>query len=199
MRYGFLLILLIGVAIALYLWSKDVSTKMPLMKQGDIDARQIAGRGNDGAPATDAISVDPVNDASGKFTGVKITAIDATGVLPLFWGLQVNDVIVGAEGMKFTDIGMDDTKSVKDWILRTYQAQQALDLIRNGQRIRLEGNPNHPGAVPFGQGTTASPTATPSNPTATPAPAPARPPQAPASPFDQVNKLKDQVETVPTH
>jgi hypothetical protein len=136
MAFG-LVSLLVTIGIIALLMS---NVSIPIIQAGNEtrkDAQQIAGLDPSGVPAHEFFKVSEVRTSGGRFEGIQVTSVDPRGALPKYYGLMVGDVIVGANNMKFEDVGMAEAPAAKNWVLDAYQKQWDLNVIRNGQKITL--------------------------------------------------------------
>src|SRR5439155_9132619 len=111
--------------------------------------------------ARKSISSDAESSAGRMNTGI-VTAIDTSGPMATYFGLQTGDSIVeispqGGALMAVKD--MNSAEEAKDQLLSAYQNSQPITIVRDGKRMTLPAKP----AAAAGAGTppTANPTATP--------------------------------------
>lgn len=142
-----LLGLLVVVAIAMVWFSE---TQIPVAKRGaeaQNEARQIAGYGQDGRPATASITV------QGKTRGNTMTAllvadIEPGGTMQKVYGLQKDDEIIQM-GEQTMDMMLNDEKLAEARLLEAFQGSRPLIVRRGGQTLTLTPN-GGPAANPAG-------------------------------------------------
>src|SRR3954453_21558192 len=120
MRAAFGLVsLLVVVAIILILFSMY---SIPAAKQGKVaqnQAQQIAGRDEDNAPVTDAITLD-AQDRNGRMEGAIVTSIVPGSAIDTHYGFQPGDVILEMGQLTVRDY-MSSADEAKDFLLKAYQ------------------------------------------------------------------------------
>ena len=165
MRAAFGLVsLLVVVAIILILFSMY---SIPAAKRGKVaqeQARQIAGRDEDNAPVTDAVTLD-AKDRNGKMEGAVVTSITPGSALQKRYGLQNGDVILEMGPLSVKE-NMSSASEAKDFLLDAYQKDQAVVVMRGSERFTLPQDMARaaaatarapaPGANPNPEGTQAS-------------------------------------------
>src|SRR4051812_44607202 len=136
MRAAFGLVsLLVVVAIILILFSMY---SIPAAKQGKVaqnQARQIAGRDEDNAPVTDAVTLD-AQDRNGRMEGAVVTSIVPNSALQQRYGLQNGDVILEM-GPLSVKTNMSSPSEAKDFLLDAYQKSQPVVVMRGSERFTL--------------------------------------------------------------
>src|SRR4051812_34082576 len=136
MRAAFGLVsLLVVVAIILILFSMY---SIPAAKQGKVaqnQARQIAGRDEDNAPVTDAVTLD-AQDRNGRMEGAVVTSIIPNSALQQRYGLQNGDVILEM-GPLSVKTNMGSPSEAKDFLLDAYQKSQPVVVMRGSERLTL--------------------------------------------------------------
>lgn len=149
-------------------------TQVPVIQTGEKakdQARQIAGRSQDGTPAMNTFKTE------GKFRGGTLEALTVTDVSPggamAEYGLQKGDQIISVDGQKIGEISVDDPETAKAMVVQHgFQANLPIVVRRGAQEITL-------------------PDRNPSNGTAGAASAPSRTPQQP-----QDNSLQGQMKNI---
>ena len=135
MRMAFGLVsLLVTLAIILMLFR----TQAPMLKEGkkaQDQARQMAGRDEDGARVTDAVMLD-ANDRGGKMESVVVTDIKDDSALQQRYGLQKGDVIVEMGPLAVRG-QMHSPEEAKDMLQDAYQKNYNLVVIRGFDRLTL--------------------------------------------------------------
>lgn len=136
MRAAFGLVsLLVVVAIILILFSMY---SIPAAKRGKVaqnQARQIAGRDEDNAPVTDAVTLD-AQDRNGRMEGAVVTSIVPNSALQQRYGLQNGDVILEM-GPLSVKTNMSSASEAKDFLLDAYQKSQPVVVMRGSERLTL--------------------------------------------------------------
>src|SRR5436309_236066 len=95
--------------------------------------QQIAGQDTDGQDARTTISLDG-ETSGGKMNSVVVTAIDTTGAMARYFGLQKGDSIVEIapqNGAMMPVKEMDSASAAKDELLSAYQNSQQIIVVRN--------------------------------------------------------------------
>jgi hypothetical protein len=102
-------------------------------------ARQIAGRDVNNAPATDSITL-ASEDANGRMTGVLVTSVTPGGAMDKHFGLKRNDTIVEigmGHGLLQPVNQMSTAGEARDALLTAYEQSQSIVVIRDEKRITL--------------------------------------------------------------
>ncbi len=98
--------------------------------------RQWSGLDSDGRSALDSITLKPVGPAE-QIQGLQVSAIDPRGVMATHYGLRVNDIITGTQGLKLSDLGGDDFNSLCAQVREAYARNATLTVQRGGEEITL--------------------------------------------------------------
>src|SRR6188768_31926 len=94
MRVAFGLVsLLVVVAIILLVFSMYEAPVLKRGKSAQDDARQIAGRDEDNAPVTDAITLD-AKDRNGQMLAAVVTSVTPGSTIEKHYGIQKGDEIL---------------------------------------------------------------------------------------------------------
>ena len=195
MRMAFGLVSLL-VTLAIILWIFK-TYEAPVLKEGkkaQDQARQIAGRDEEGAPVTDAIKLD-AQDRNGKMESVLVTDITPNSALQQRYGLQKGDVILQMGELTVRD-SMSSPDEAKDFLLKAYQEGRNLVVIRGWDKLTL---PMPPGSAPVAAAATAKPTGPGEQADATATPNKAKEPEqaAPApKPRDNRGALERQLDLI---
>ncbi len=106
-------------------------------KQKDV-VRQIAGQDEQGAPATESIKL-ASESPGGKLSSVLVTQLTPGGVMETHYGLKRNDSIVqmGSRGFMQDVREMGSVGAAKENLLRAYQENQPIVVIRDEKKITL--------------------------------------------------------------
>ena len=180
MRMAFGLVsLLVVLAIVMLLFS---TYEAPMLKRGKAaqdDARHIAGRDENNAPVTDAITLD-AQDRNGRMEGAVVTSITPGSAIQQHFGLQNGDVILTMGPLSVKE-NMSSAGEAKDFLLDAYQKQQPLTVLRGFERITLPMDPAVASAAAAAQATPApAARAAPGDASQASAPAEAAPQEKPA-------------------
>ena len=143
MRMAFGLVgLLVTLAIILMLFK----TQAPALKAGkkaQDQARQMVGRDEDGNRVTDAVTLD-ARDRAGKMESVVVSDITPNSAIQQRYGLQKGDVIIQMGDLNVRD-NMSSPEEAKDFLLKAYQDNREVVVIRGWDKLTL---PMGPGAAP---------------------------------------------------
>ena len=168
MRIAFGLVsLLVVLGIIMLLFS---TYSAPMLKKGKTaqdDARQIAGRDENNAPVTDAVTLDG-QDRNGRMVGAVVADIVAGSTLQSHYGLQKGDVIMEMGPLSVKD-HMGSPSEAKDFLLDAYQKQQPLIVMRGSERLALPEDPMFGRTAAAAPSPTAPPTGSPDASAAAPA------------------------------
>jgi hypothetical protein len=144
MRMAFGLVsLLVTLAIILMLFR---SVQAPMLKEGkkaQDQARQMAGRDEDGQRVTNAVTLDS-QDKGGKMESVVVTDITPNSALQQRYGLQKGDVILEM-GPLVVRGNMSSPDEAKDMLQDAFQKNYNLVVIRGWDKLTL---PMPEGAAP---------------------------------------------------
>jgi hypothetical protein len=177
---GGLVGLLIVAFFIISMQAETASTVIPAGEQARKQAEQIAGRGPNGRPASESITLEPVY-RNGQLQSLVVRNIDATGPMAAYFGLKVGDQITQIGPL---EVRGNDAETAKAEVAGEYQRQWPLVIQRNNQEMKL------PAATP--------PSAAQAN---QPAPQPAAAPSS-ENRTDHRSPLQRQLDTVrniPTH
>jgi hypothetical protein len=133
------LLVTLGVIVWVIIVTMPATEKaVTTVKQQKDVVRQIAGQDAQGARATDSIKLAP-ETSGGKLTSVLVTQVAPGGVMETHYGLKRNDSIVqmGSQGYMQDVKEMVSVESAKDSLLRSYQENQPIVVIRDEKRITL--------------------------------------------------------------
>jgi len=140
MRVAFGLVsLLVVVAIILLVFSMY---KAPVLKRGKSaqdDARQIAGRDEDNAPVTDAITLD-AKDRNGQMLAAVVTSVTPGSTIEKHYGIQKGDEIL-VLGQLTVKGNMQSADEAKDYLLYAYQRNEPVVVMRGSQKLTLPMDP----------------------------------------------------------
>jgi hypothetical protein len=136
MRVAFGLVsLLVVLAIILLVFN---FYEAPMLKQSKTtrqQAQQIAGRDEDNAPVTDAITLD-AQDRNGRMEGAVVTDIVANSALQQKYGLQKGDVILELGDLPVKEY-MSSPGEAKDFLLKAYQENRPVVVMRGPVKLSL--------------------------------------------------------------
>ena len=148
MRIGIGLVSLLVVVAIVLIWFKN--TQIPVIEKGQEtkkEAQQISGRGPDGLPASQSVKLD-AKMKNNQIESLVVTDVTPGGAMDQYFGLQKGDEIVkvGDLDVKGHPLG----EGVDAAVFEAAQRQQALVVVRNGQRVELTpkpvgGRPGQPG------------------------------------------------------
>src|SRR3954447_22221854 len=120
MRMAFGLVsLLVVLAIILLLFSVYEAPMLKQTKSTRQQAQQIAGRDEDNAPVTDAITLD-AKDRNGRMEGAVVTDVVAGSAIQVKYGLQKGDVILELGDLTVKEY-MSSPGEAKDFLLKACQ------------------------------------------------------------------------------
>jgi hypothetical protein len=108
-------------------------------------AEQLAGRDASGMRVQDSITLDP-QTSGGRLNSILVTDIVADGPMARYYGLKRNDSIIQVGPMQVRDFS--DPSMAKDMIYESYQRQQQLVIVRNGQQLTLPQQPANNAPAP---------------------------------------------------
>jgi hypothetical protein len=136
MRVAFGLVsLLVVVAIILLMFS---FYQAPMIKKGVSardEARQLAGRDEDNAPVTDAITLD-AQDKGGRMEGAVVTSVVPGSAIEKRYGFKNGDVILELGPLTVRD-HMNSPEEARDFLLDAYQKSQPVVVLRGWERLTL--------------------------------------------------------------
>jgi hypothetical protein len=140
MRMAFGLVsLLVVLGIVMLLFSIYEAPVLKRGKSAQDDARAIAGRDENNAPVTDAVTLD-AQDRNGRMEGAVVTSITPGSALEQRFGLQNGDVILSMGPLSVRD-NMSSAGEAKDFLLDAYQKNQQLVVMRGFERVTLPMDP----------------------------------------------------------
>ena len=203
MRIAFGLVsLLVVLGIIMLLFSTYQAPMLKKGKRAQDDARQIAGRDENNAPVTDAVTLD-AQDRNGRMVGAVVANITPGSTLQNHYGLQKGDVIMDMGPLSVKD-HMGSPSEARDFLLDAYQKQQPLVVMRGWERLTLPLDPAVAAAAPAAPSPTApvpgtdasAPAASPPSPDASPAAT--QQPQQPANkpPQKKPGGLEGQLDAI---
>jgi S1-C subfamily serine protease len=135
MRAGFLLLsLLVVVGIMLVMYRTYSLPAVQVGQQAEQAAQQMTGRDANGVAAYKSYKAQ-VHLRGPQFDGIEITDLTPGGPMDTYYGLKVNDVVVGISGNNVTTFG--DYDSAKGQLDQAYQSAAQLSVIRDGNTITL--------------------------------------------------------------
>lgn len=136
MRMAFGLVsLLVVIAIILVAFSMYTA---PVAKQGkktQDQARQIAGRDEEGNNATDSITLQE-QESGGKTTGILVADVKPGGVMEKHFGFQKGDVILQIGPLTAKD-NFASAGEAKDFLLDAYQRGNNVVVMRGWDQVTL--------------------------------------------------------------
>ena len=136
MRMAFGLVsLLVVLGIIMLLFS---TYQAPMLKQGKTmrdDAQQLAGRDENNAPVTHAVTLD-AQDRAGKMEAAVVTGIVGGSTLETHYGLQKGDLIVQL-GQVAVKGNIHSADEAKDFLLYAYQRNEPVVVLRGGEQLTL--------------------------------------------------------------
>ncbi len=100
---------------------------------------------NSGMRVQDSITLDPQTNG-GRLNSILVTDIVADGPMARYYGLKRNDSIIQVGPMQVRDFS--DPSMAKDMIYESYQRQQQLVIVRNGQQLTLPQQPANNAPAP---------------------------------------------------
>ena len=197
MRMAFGLVsLLVTLAIILFIFKFFEAPVIKEGKKAQDQARQIAGRDENGENVTNAVTLD-AQDRNGKMESVVVTDIIPNSALQQRYGLQKGDIILQMGELTVRD-SMSSPDEAKDFLLKAFQESRNLVVIRGWDRLTL---PMPEGATPEPAPAAVSADAKTraAQPDAAQASAPQKNPQQPASspkPRDNRGALERQLDLI---
>jgi hypothetical protein len=136
MRVAFGLVsLLVVLAIILLVFNFYEAPMLKSSKTTRQQAQQIAGRDEDNAPVTDAITLD-AQDRNGRMEGAVVTDVVANSAIQQKYGLQKGDVIVELGDLTVKDY-MSSPGEAKDFLLKAYQENKPVVVMRGPMKLSL--------------------------------------------------------------
>ena len=140
MRMAFGLVsLLVVFAIIMLVFSMY---EAPVLKRGKTamdDARALAGRDEDNAPVTDAITLD-AKDRNGRMEAAVVTSITPGSALEKRYGLRAGDEIIqlGPLAIRGTIQSADEAK---DFLHSSFQRNEPVVVVRGFEQLTLPLDP----------------------------------------------------------
>jgi hypothetical protein len=166
----------------------------PMLKKGKAtqdQARQIAGRDEDNAPVTDAITLD-AKDRNGQMEAAVVTSVVPGSTIQTHYGLQNGDVLL-VLGQLTVKGNMSSPEEAKDYLLYAYQRSEPVVILRGGEKLTL---PLEPGAPGTAAAAAAAPTTTTADGSPTPTdgqlPAQTKPPKKPGGLEGQLDLIRNR-------
>lgn len=192
MRAAFGLVgLLVVVGIIMLLFSTYSLPVAKRGKQAQDQVREIAGRDENNAPVTDAITLD-AQDRNGRMEGAVVTDITAGSAIEKKYGLQKGDLIVALGPLTVKD-HISSAGEARDFLLDAYQKNQPVIVMRGWERLTL---PLDPAAAAAALSTPTTPPGVQPAPGATPDTAAAPQPPAKQKPGGLEGQL-DLIRNIP--
>ena len=148
--FGLVGLLVAGLILA-YVWADHTQTVSKVNKTVQPQLKQLAGQSPDGTPAVKSAKYAAV-EANGVLKGLKITAIDPTGGLFVYWGLQPNDIVQRIGPFTVGDSTIPDLETARDWVVEGMQRKMDMSVDRGGTIITLPADRNTPSPVAAGAG-----------------------------------------------
>ena len=183
MRMAFGLVsLLVTLGIILMIFKM---VQAPVIKEGkkaQDQARQMAGRDEEGERVTNAVTLDQ-QDVDGKMQSVTVTDITSNSALQQRYGLQKGDVILEMGPLQVRG-NMSSADEAKDMLQDAYQKNYPLVVMRGWDKLTLpmpEGSASA-SSTPAPAGSTAKKPAAPSGATADASSSQQKSSQQPATP-----------------
>lgn len=147
MRAAFGLVgLLVVVGIIMLLFSTYSLPVAKRGKQAQDEVREIAGRDENNAPVTDAITLD-AQDRNGRMEGAVVTDITAGSAIEKKYGLQKGDLIIALGPLTVKD-HISSAGEARDFLLDAYQKNQPVIVMRGWERLTLPLDPAAAAAAP---------------------------------------------------
>ena len=141
MRMAFGLVsLLVTLAIILFIFKYIQAPTLKEGKKAQDQTRQLVGRDEEGNRVTDAITLD-ARDRGGKMESVVVTDVVPNSAIQQRFGLQKGDVIVQMGDLSVRD-NMSSPDEAKDFLLKTYQDNRELVVLRGWDKLTLPMNEN---------------------------------------------------------
>jgi len=197
MRMAFGLVsLLVTLAIILFIFKYIEAPTIKEGKKAQDTARQMAGRDEEGQRVTDAVTLDS-QDRAGKMESVVVSDIRANSALQQRYGLQKGDVILEMGELSVRGY-MNSPDEAKDFLLKAYQENRNLVVIRGWDKLTLPMNENVARAA-AAKTTTPGGTAQPApgaQADATPPPADSQKPAESPKPRDNRGALERQLDLI---
>ena len=137
--------LLVVVAIVLLLFSVYQAPMLKQSKSTRQQAQQIAGRDEDNAPVTDAVTLDEL-DRAGRMEGAVVTSVVPGSTIQTHYGLQNGDVLLEL-GQVTIKGNISSAGEAKDFLLYAYQRSEPVVVMRGNERLTLPIDPRNPSSV----------------------------------------------------
>jgi hypothetical protein len=136
MRMAFGLVsLLVTLAIILFIFKYIEAPVIKEGKKAQDEARQMAGRDEEGERVTNAITLDS-QDRNGKMESVIVTDITADSAIQQRYGLEKGDVILEMGPLSVRG-NMSSPDEAKDMLQDAYQKNYSLVVIRGWDKLTL--------------------------------------------------------------
>jgi hypothetical protein len=165
----------------------------PMLKQGKAtqdQARQIAGRDEDNAPVTDAITLD-AKDRNGQMEAAVVTDVVAGSTIQTHYGLQKGDVIL-VLGQLTVKGNMSSPEEARDYLLYAYQRSEPVVILRGGEKLTLPLEPGAPGTAAAAAASTTTTADGSPTPTDGQLPAQTKPPKKPGGLEGQLDLIRNR-------
>ena len=135
-----LLGLLVVIAILLLLYSQSLGPVAKTQKEVRPQVEQLAGVDAGGGRVKDSYTLEPVMEG-GALRGLRVTRLGPSSAMRSFYGLERGDVIVeaGGQGGVMWNVREADAGLLEAKVAEAYQLKQPLVILRDGQRLTLEG------------------------------------------------------------
>jgi len=129
-----LLVFLISIAITMWMWGTYTAEVSKYGTKAEDQARQFAGRDENGRPAARSLSLTP-EVQNGRLKYILVDSIEPQGTYAKWFHLQQNDAIiaVGPAG----DVRDQDAEMAQALVQEAYQRQWNLTVMRGGKKIVL--------------------------------------------------------------
>ena len=136
MRMGIGLIsLLVVIAIMLFAFKFYTAPVVQKGKKAQDSARQLAGYDDDGAPATDSITLTE-QDKDGKLTGIVVADVKAGGAMEKHFGFRNGDVIVSIGQLRLNE-NIQSADDAEAFLMEAFQRNYPVVVLRDGNKVTL--------------------------------------------------------------
>lgn len=133
--------LLVAVGLMFYLFTKNTAETLKVAKPMQQEARQMAGRGQDGQSAENSFQCEP-EQRGNRLDALVVTDVTPGGAADTFYGMKKGDKIIeittGGGLQKVNDASNGDPGMAKAMLAQySFAASQPIVVIRNGTQMTL--------------------------------------------------------------
>lgn len=125
--------LLVSAFIVIYIWTEHTSKVSRAGREAEQRAQQFTGRGEDGAPVRDSITLKPV-EAGGQTRAVLVEAVVPGGPMEKYYGLRAGDRIIRIGDRS---VGLFDGEMAALQVIEAHRSGAPLAVVRDGKELTL--------------------------------------------------------------